>query len=76
MQLLATGRSLGFHHRINRFSHVVLFGDYEKRVAMWKPPEQTKDKEWKHRTTCHTVFSHLSLIEYPIWFPVERVVVG
>ena len=45
-QLLASGR-LGFHHRINRFSHVVLFGDYEKKVAMWKPPEQTKDKEWK-----------------------------
>ena len=55
MQLLAIGRGLGFHHRINRFSHVVLFGDYEKRVAMWKPPEQTKDKERKHRTTCHTV---------------------
>ena len=47
-QLLASGR-LGFHHRINRFSHVVLFGDYEKKVAMWTPPEQIKDMEWKHR---------------------------
>jgi len=44
MQLLASGR-VGLHHRINRFSHVVLFGDYEKKVSMWKPPEQTKDKK-------------------------------
>ena len=44
MRLLASGR-VGLHHRINRFSHVVLFGDYEKKVSMWKPPEQTKDKE-------------------------------
>ena len=48
MQLLASGR-VGLHHRINRFSHVVLFGDYEKKVSMWKPPEQTKDKERKQK---------------------------
>ena len=48
MQLLASGR-VSLHHRINRFSHVVLFGDYEKKVSMWKPPEQTKDKERKQK---------------------------
>ena len=58
MQLLASGR-VGLHHRINRFSHVVLFGDYEKKVSMWKPPEQTKDKErkWKLYSFCDYLFA-------------------
>ena len=41
MQLLARGR-LGLHHRINRFSHVVLFGDYEKKSIILESSRANK----------------------------------